>query len=167
MDRVVKISIKEFLRTGQFGPVRLSMSRDQIYQSFGEPDAIASAKRKARHPTTLLYGNIELWFSGSEPNQLSALFSDDFDLLRGNERLQVDSWEIKGEMSAATVMSALAKAAIPFWIAQPLAPNTHVMVIGPGIIFSFIVDQEPYASPPGLNSIYYASTHPYQPLAAD
>jgi hypothetical protein len=51
------IDFKEFLVSGNFGPISSGSSCDEILQKFGEPEILTPARKS--YPTILVYGDLE------------------------------------------------------------------------------------------------------------
>ncbi len=58
---MVNISLKEFFKTGQFGPVRLGMSRQEVFNGLGQPDEYSHFNYLKAG--IWKYGDIEIHFS--------------------------------------------------------------------------------------------------------
>ena len=67
--------LQECLHTGEFGPVRLGMKREEIRELLGEPDDTGGTSRKHRIPQIWKYGEVELHFALS--GELSLIYWDD------------------------------------------------------------------------------------------
>ena len=53
------VSMRDFLRSGEFGPIRLGDTVDSLRSAFGEPPAVG--RTSGRHHTPLIwkYGDVE------------------------------------------------------------------------------------------------------------
>lgn len=112
-QELIKISLGDFLRYGTFGSIKLGMSREEIKSVLGEPDGVMQ-REKDKHPTGFAYGDIEFYFVSSSDNRLCTIYFDHFDIPKGNVKLSIDSWCIKGETTRVEIEDALTKANISF-----------------------------------------------------
>lgn len=101
------ISLKDFLLTGDFGPVSLGMTREQVAACLGEPEHRSVPTRGQRIPAIWKYGDIEFHFSG---NNLWLIFADNVEELDGGRAIKLDSWLLRGSATISQVMSALTAA---------------------------------------------------------
>ena len=99
---MMKVSIKEFLVSGEFGEIKLGMNRDRLKIILRKPDITNFKTRKHHKEEMLEYGNIEFYFHG-EDDSLSSIYADHFIVLDGGNAIAVDSWKISGESSLSEV----------------------------------------------------------------
>jgi hypothetical protein len=88
----VAVSLREFLRTGALGPIRLGMTRAAVVDMLGKPNAWSVVEITVGLPEIFKYGDIEFYFD--EADTLSAVHADSFDILSGGEALALDSWRL-------------------------------------------------------------------------
>lgn len=60
---MIEVSIKEFIRTGDFGPVKLGMSKDEVIDLLGNPDSDNKIRKTG---SILLYSWYELFFDNEK-----------------------------------------------------------------------------------------------------
>src|SRR5260370_39311944 len=77
----VSVTMREFLRSGKFGPVRLGDSVDSLRSFFGEPPVVGSASRRHRTPGIWKYGDIEFHLTGDR-KCVCLIFCDTFEQLQ-------------------------------------------------------------------------------------
>mgnify|MGYP000178574262 CR=1 FL=1 len=91
----VSISLIEFLRSGNFGTARLGMTRQEIYELFGEPiDFHGPADKNLMEAEIWYYWPIQFYFHGDSPMWM--MFTDhiQFDqwFRSKNKRVDFDAW---------------------------------------------------------------------------
>lgn len=109
----VSVSMRDFLRTGEFGPVRLGISRRQLRGHFGEPEDWVPAPRAKHNAGIWKYGDIEFHFHFRE-DTLVRIFADAVEELRGGRAIELDPWVFNGAASTKQVLESLAAAHIPY-----------------------------------------------------
>lgn len=57
-----RISLKTFLRTGEFGSIKRGLNRNEVTELLGEPDDTGGTSRKHSEPAVWKYGDVELLF---------------------------------------------------------------------------------------------------------
>jgi hypothetical protein len=63
-------------KTGNISPIRLGMTRQELIETFGEPDQI-SLEKHSRPAGILKYGGLEFFFGQSQNDGLEMIFHDD------------------------------------------------------------------------------------------
>ena len=116
---MLSISLVEFFRTGQFGPVRLGMTRQEVYDFLGEPDGYGSPNTHLMEARVWLYDAIELHFSDAEASPLWLIFSDHLsypDWWGTSERVELDAWIFAGgrQPSKKEIENNLAEINLPY-----------------------------------------------------
>lgn len=105
----ITVSMQEFLRTGEFGPVRLEMSRGQLRGLLGEPAGWGPSPKAKHNAGIWKYGDVEFYFNG---NILSLIFADDIDTLDGGKAINLDPWVFNGKATVRQVLRELEAAHI-------------------------------------------------------
>ena len=118
---MIDVSLKEFVLTGEFGPVEVGMHRDEIINLLGEPEADQDFGLGFNG---LLYGWYEFFYytdtkilSSMQNDHLMAVFSNHNECIHfQNENIKVDIWFLKaGEnFTFSEVKEILTKESIPF-----------------------------------------------------
>ncbi|MBI5542780.1 MAG: hypothetical protein HY901_02750 [Deltaproteobacteria bacterium] len=109
----VRISLREMLATGRFGPVTLGMHRDEVEHVLGRPDTVGGTSRKHREPLIWKYGTFEIHFDLGR-HEVSLVYADNFRVLEGGTQLEIDSWALSGESTREAVEDALQRESIVF-----------------------------------------------------
>src|SRR5262245_39165182 len=99
--RKASVSMREFLRTGQFGPMTLGDSADSVRAVLGEPTDWYDPPEEW-NPVFLKYGDVEFYFT-LETRQLWMIFCDTFKRLHLGPRISLDRWFFDGHPSLETV----------------------------------------------------------------
>ena len=87
------ISIEEFLRSGEFGPVVIGMSKEEVIEYLGQPDSDNDIDKSG---SILLYSWYEFFFNNE--NKLYSIQNDNYDSTDAssfefkNESIEIDSW---------------------------------------------------------------------------
>ena len=150
--------MREFLRTGHFGPINLGDSIESLRTAFGEPDVTGGRSLKYPVPRIWLYGDIEFHLS-SNNKSISLIFCDTYsDRLRFTPEIPFDCWFFKGNPLVETVEEELREASIGFHRGEtPHEPTTFVLRLDSGIALLFS-DGTPGKWPgfPGLFGFSYS-----------
>lgn len=101
------------LRIGEFGPIRLGISRDQLRGHLGEPEDWGPAPKAKHHATIWKYGDIEFHFHFKE-DALVRIFADGVGKLRGGRAIDLDPWILDGAALVGQVLEGLAAAKISY-----------------------------------------------------
>lgn len=160
---MIQVFIKDFFRTGNFGPIKLGMRRDELEQILGEPDNLAYVhSNKRRYAGIYLYGNIEFHFDESPESHLWLIFSDHFqDKLQGGKTVEFDPWFVRQGVSREEVEAELRKCGINYQnVEWPSDDNTTRLLVGAGIELVFINTRKIYEPPPGLTVMSYPASKP-------
>lgn len=107
---MTKVSMENFLRTGEFGPVRLGDCREQVLAYLGEPSHRGKPKKL---PEIFWYGVFEFYFLG-EAETLNCIYCDEFEFLSGSPSIELDSWGLKGKVEKSVVEEFLVAARIEY-----------------------------------------------------
>lgn len=112
---MLAVSLEEFFRTGFFGVIQLGMPRESVLSLLGPTVWWGPSDATSFETATIWkYGDIEFYFSRAD--RLFQIFSDDFEIPKGGETLQIEPWVIRNQMPAETLKAALDEAEIPFSI---------------------------------------------------
>ncbi len=150
---MLHVSMEDFLRTGELGPIHLGLTHGQVHGLLGDPDDVGGASRRQRTPTIWKYGDIELYFADST-DRLTLIHADDFDVLSGGRAMEVAAWIIRRGIALSEVTDRLDEAHIPYqqkhW---PYADNTIRLAVGTNVTLVFAGLWHENGSPMGLHSI--------------
>ena len=94
---MIEVSLKDFVRTGDFGGLRLEVTEAEILALLGEPDRAGGTSRRRRRPLVWKYGDLELHFEPDD-DRLKRIYIDDFDIPRGSRTLVLDPWIIRRDL---------------------------------------------------------------------
>jgi len=143
---MVRVSLREFLATGRFGPLELGVSRELVEERLGPPedwDARSPTHRAAR---IWKYGDVELHFARGG-SSLQIIHADDFDVPSGGANVELDPWIVSGQLRRRDAEAELASAGIAFttrpYVVEP--DMDEVRTIG-GISLVFAAEGD---TPPG------------------
>ena len=151
--------MREFLRSGAFGPVRLGDSVDSIRSTFGEPTDVGGTSHRHRTPGIWKYGDIEFHLT-SDRKCVCLIFCDTFERLQLGPAAAFDPWFFVGHPSVELVERELVSAGIGFkkhdW--QPPDPSLFVLRLdcGAELMFSRGEDPELWPGVSGLFGFKYA-----------
>lgn len=132
----VSVSMQEFLRTGELGPVRLGISRRQLRGHLGEPEDWGPTPRAKHNAGIWKYGDIEFHFNG---DTLWLIFADDVEKLHGGRAIDLDPWVLNGEVLVGQVLEELKEAHISCQrIPWMLDDATERFLVGAGVKLLFL-----------------------------
>src|SRR5687768_9296894 len=152
---MIRISLREFLDTGAFGPVKLGMSHVQVEDILGPPESTGGTSRRFKTPVIWLYGDIELHFErdNGRLGNLNLIYLDHFDVPSGGQAIDLDPWIIQGGMSLEAMSEKLELAHILHQqVHLPYIDGAHILTSGE-VLLSFIEEQQEFGSAPGLYAI--------------
>jgi hypothetical protein len=125
-----KVSLKEFLRTGQLGRVCLGMHENEVLSILGKADAFGGSTRKYRKPSLFVYGDVELIYQYNT-RLLTTIVINLWEprLPSGVGRIELDAWIIKGGLQAEALIVLLDEEGIPWCDVQPINFETRQIVV--------------------------------------
>ena len=133
----VTVSMQDFLRTGEFGPVRLGLTRDQLRGYLGAPEDWGPTPKAERYAQIWKYGDIE-FHSHFKEDALVSLFADHVGTLRGGRAIDLDPWVLNGDALVGQVLKSLTLAQIPYQrIPWALDDDTERYLVGAGVELLF------------------------------
>lgn len=131
----ITVSMQDFLRTGEFGPVRLGMSRGQLRGLLGEPEGWGPSPQAKHNAGIWKYGDVEFYLN---EDFLWLIFADDIDTLDGGKAIDLDPWVFNGKVTVRQVLSELEAAHVPCQrIDWKLDDSTERFRVGVGIELLF------------------------------
>jgi len=154
----VSVSMREFLRSGEFGPVRLGDSVDSLRSFFGEPPVVGGTSRRNPTPGIWKYGDIEFHLT-SDRKRVCLIFCDTFKQLQLGPVASFDRWFFEGHPSVELVEGELVSAGIRFQRHDiPHEPSAFLLRLDCGVELLFSRGSDPMMSPgvPGLFGFQYA-----------
>ncbi len=152
---MIRVSMREWLHSGLFGPVRLGMSRSHVHELVGPPDDIGGTSRRYHTPAIWKYGDIEFHFGRRDDNRLYLIYLDHFAVPTGGRAIALDPWIIRGGLPRLDVEQHLDARGIPYrHAAGPDLTGSTCLVVGSGVVVQFIDQQEASSPPPGLFAIF-------------
>jgi len=113
MTQSAHISMREFLRTGSFGEIRLGDSPEKLRIFLGEPPKVSTLSRRNSTPGIWKYGDIEFHLS-DDRKRIWLIFCDSFDKLHIGSAVSIDRWFFDGHTACETVEQELASVQISF-----------------------------------------------------
>jgi hypothetical protein len=155
-DSLISISLKDVIQTGEFGPIKLGMSRDEVIAMLGEPTdvSINSSRRSHLKPTIIKYGDIEFYFT-DETDRLYMIYFDHVSEFRGGgSRISLDSWIIKDGTSRKEVEKVLDEIDVKFVEVKPWDSTCSQIKTDSGVELVFVEVKEDYSPPVGLFAFY-------------
>ena len=110
-----KVSLLEFARTGNFGPLRAGNDRSKVLEVLGTPPTWGPSKETIDTAPIWKFGDFEFHFSG---DYLFMIFTDWFEVPTGGNQIQLDPWILHAELMREDFEAALSNEGIPFTTAQ-------------------------------------------------
>lgn len=150
--------MREFLRSGKFGPVGLGDSVDSLRNIFGEPPIVGGTSRRHRTPGIWKYGDIEFHLT-SDAKRVCVIFCDTFEQLHLGPVASLDRWFFEGHPPVELVERELVSAGIGFQRQDMLhEPSGFLLRLDCGVELLFSRGSDPAMWPgvPGLFGFQYA-----------
>jgi hypothetical protein len=161
----VSVELLHFLKTGEFGPVRLGMSDAEVTAALGQPDCRTRAVNREKAPSIWLYDPFELYFDSETGSRLEAIFTDHIEEIAECTRLRVDVWILRRGLALEQAEFRLEQEGIDF--ATSPCPwnkgNAVDLTVASGVKLSFQVRREYDEDHLGLYSISLRSDRPATP----
>lgn len=150
--------MRDFLRSGHFGPVRLGDTTDSLRSCLGEPQAVGGTSRRHRTPGIWLYGDIEFHLT-SDRKCVRLIFCDTFEQLQLGSTASLDRWFFEGHPPLELVEYELSSHGIGFQRHDMLhEPSAFLLRLDCGVELLFSRGSDPVMWPgvPGLFGFQYA-----------
>jgi len=144
--------MREFLRTGNFGEIRLGDSAEKVREFLGEPTTVGGSTRRYPNSSVWKYGDVEFHFAQA-PQRVWLIFCDSFDELEIGASALIDRWFFHGHVACELVERELSAAEIPFHrLNMPHEPTGYLLRLGSGVelLFSTGIDPLTWPGCPGL-----------------
>ena len=156
----VAVSLHDLLRTGDFGPIHLGMSRGAVLDALGKPDDFSVAESQPGLPAIFKYGDIEFYFDYDD-DHLTLVRADTFNLLTGGSALRFDPWFMRQGTPQREVEEQLTVCGIEYQrVALPgTPPDTMTIKTISGVELGFEPLRDDQATL-GLNSISWNGRGP-------
>jgi hypothetical protein len=158
MTSTARISMREFLRSGEFGPVRLGDSVECLRQNFGEAPVVGGYSRKRRRPGIWKYGDVEFHLT-SDGEHIALIFCDTFEQLQFVPGVVFDRWLFEGHPAVELVERELASAGLRYE-KRDLTHEPSVFLLrldsGVELLFSRGYDPGMWPGVPGLFGFQFA-----------
>lgn len=137
---MIHVSLCEFARTGEFGPIRLDMSRAEVLGWLGCPGDWGREEQRDE-AAIWRYADIEFHFYD---HKLFMIFTDHDDLTNGGETCRIDPWLIRPGLPRPELETALRAAQIGFTVSTPAwdTRQRHVITTA-DVKFSFLEERDP------------------------
>jgi hypothetical protein len=134
------VSLLDFAKTGQFGPITIGSTRTEVRTAFGDPTDYT-----ARQPMELAdvwrYGDLEIHFTDE---LVSLLYSDGFDIPEGGPTLKIDPWIIRRRLPLNDWERAAPSAGLEFDSAEDqINPRCIIVTTTAGVFFHFGIEEDP------------------------
>jgi hypothetical protein len=131
----MQASLLDFLVFGTFGSLELGASRSTVEQHLTPPEAWEAAAPDYRTSTIWKYGDIEFHFQN---NELTMIFMDDFSVLSGGTKIELDAMGINGSLTCDQAERLLNEANIAYRKEIfPYNDNGVHLIMNVGTVLSF------------------------------
>ena len=132
----ISVSMQDFLRTGEFGPIKLGISHTELQGYLGDPKNWGPYPKAKQHAGIWKYGDIEFHFHFKE-DALVGIFSDHVETLNGGNAINLDPWIFHGGLLAFDALERLAAAISYERIHWTLDDDTERYWVGAGVELLF------------------------------
>ncbi len=144
------VQLEEFLRTGEFGPVWMGMSRDDLLRALGEPERLGATSREQPIAAIWKYGDFEFHFD-PRTQLLALVYADAFDVPRGALGLAIEPGWLRGGLPLETALQRLGEAELFGAMRVPDYDPAHaVLELESGVLLGFNTEGGPKRGRPGL-----------------
>ena len=133
---MIQVSLKDFIRTGDFAGVRLGSTEAEVKALLGEPDDVGGTSRRQRRPLIWKYGDFEFHFP-PDGDRLWMIFIDEFDIPRGGRTLALDPWIIRRDLPRAELVSALAALKLDPRVREDTVLEAWIVTASSGVTFAY------------------------------
>jgi hypothetical protein len=137
---VIRVSLKDFIATGEFGQVAIGCTCSDLEAVLGEPECRGGESRKHRRPNIWKYGDVEFFFDrGIDELYLIHIdrFSGEAGIPVGWNYLHLDTWAIREGLPIIDFLHALQAASIQFDRIEKADWNQTVIATASGVKIGF------------------------------
>ena len=130
----MRVSLKEFLNTGQLDDLRVGMPPEQVVQLLGDPDMLGGTSRKYHRHSIYKYGSLELHFARELPFSCVGIYIEypfDGSPIRLPPSFEVEDWDLTRACSRVDVERYLKSNRISYENARQTG-LTQELIIRPG-----------------------------------
>jgi hypothetical protein len=131
----MKASLLCFLRTGELDGLAPGVTKVQVIQRLGPPEATGGDSWKHREPSIYKYGDVELFFTVAEPRRCHTIYIESAapeTEFRLPSAYEVEDWELVPGVSRATAEAYLRAHGLEYQRTDGPSPGTSVIVTQPG-----------------------------------
>ena len=138
---MVKVSLKELIESGRFGPVSLGMSREAVESFLGAPDDWSAGTRKYSRATILKYGDVEFHFDPLNGG-LWLIHLEEFESPHAGGLAELDTWVIGPALTVREMEECLSRSGIRYQVTDQADWDDYkCMVAGAGAKLIFAGEQ--------------------------
>jgi hypothetical protein len=149
----VTVSLRDFLSTGNFGPLTAAFTRDALEGVLGPPEGTGGTSRKHRRPIIWKYGDLEFYFDRQSAT-LCTIFIDQFTAddraPQGWGGLRIEPWIVREGLPQGVFLAGLRDLRSPYTVRSDTLLKQDVVCLSSGVEVGFIVESEPFSPPVGL-----------------
>jgi hypothetical protein len=150
--KVMRVSLKRLLATGEFGDLHAGVTDEQVLQRLGEPDEVGGASRRYPRAWRYYYGNVQLCFDRQAANVLLGVIWNAVE--DGGFRVPctwvVEDWDLTPEMGFEQVEEYLRSIGVGL-VHGPLVNGVPLLVLPHAVEIAFNRERRLamiYAPPP-------------------
>lgn len=154
------VHLRDFLATGEFGPISLGADRPAVEACFGQPETTGGQSRKHKRPNIWKYGDVEFFFE-RDSGELHLVhidhFSGDGGAPEGWGELRLEPWVVREGLSRDVFEQTLASAGLPYTVVPQPSLNQCLVSVPAGVVVGFIAAPDEFCGPVGL--AFVSRTH--------
>ena len=141
----IEVDLLDFLHTGDFGGIRLGMTRQQVIDLLGTPpDWFVTGRKKGFQTSPIWkYGSIEFQFE--HQSGLLCMISTDHFPLEGCETLRLESWLLRQYLPYDEALKLLESVNLKYQMSTETQTGTTHLILESNVVLDF---NDPSYRPP-------------------
>ena len=109
---MVDVSLKDLIKSGHFGPIRLGMNMALVESFLGAPDDWSTGSRKYSRASILKYGDFEFHFDPRDKG-LWLMHLEQLEAPSGGKTVSLDAWVVRPSLTLSEMEGYLSRGGYP------------------------------------------------------